>query len=113
PVMFVPGLAAVTAAGLMSGTFRSLRDGVLVFAGLSLSMLVPWLAEHLGYLEKTMWIDGGKLVIAAPMIGSEPAILGAIALWTPGLVLIAIFTTQALRIAERASRRLVRMQAWR
>jgi hypothetical protein len=84
-----------------------------VFVGLSLSMFVPWLAEHFGYLEKTMWVDGGKLVISAPMLGSDAAILGAIALWTPALVLIAIFTTQALRIAERASRRLVRLQAWR
>jgi hypothetical protein len=113
PVLFAPGIAAITAVtAVMSPLFRTLRDGILYGVSISLAVLVPWLLEQLGTLEKTVWVEGGRLVISAPALGGELGIYTAIALSTPVVVLFSILTTHGFRLAERASRRQVRLQAW-
>ena len=113
PVVVVPGIATVTAVGLMSGTFNGRRDGAFVWGGLTLAVLVPWFLELAHVLSPTIAMVGDTLAIHAPLVATQVELYTLVMLQTAGLVLIAIITTHGLRLAERAARRQVRVQAWR
>ncbi len=112
PVMFAPTIAAITAVGLMSGAFKTARDGIVVGAGLSLSVMLPCIAEYLGWLSPTMEISDGRLAVVAPLLTDETALYIIPLLSTLVFIFLAIVTSNSLRLAERTSRRQVRLQAW-
>jgi len=113
PFLVAPGIAAVTAMGLVFGPAGvTRRRGVPIIIAMSLAVLGPWIAELIGAIPSTMSIDG-KVTIQSPALSlTRVPTLVLLASYTVMLITAAVLRATGLRRAERSARRSLHLQAW-
>ena len=111
PFLVAPALAAVTAAGFMTGPQYAKRQATLVWLLCSAGVLVPWLAERAGWIASTMTTRDGAVTLHSPAItaGGFEALMAASTVVLVGSV---VMLARGLRTAERGVRQQIHLQAW-
>jgi hypothetical protein len=114
PLLVAPGLAAVlTMAMVFTPRFSWLGSGVSVAVSALLAVFVPLLLEHVGVLERTMFVEPDRLVIRAPSIGGDPTgVIAASATYAAILILLAAWIAELMRTRTRDAHRHLLLQAW-
>jgi serine/threonine-protein kinase len=113
PFLVAPGIAAVTAMGLVFGPAGVMRRrAVVIIFAMSLAVLAPWLGELIGSIPSTMTIDGA-VTMRSPALSLTPVpTLVLLVSYTVMLITAAVMRATGLRRAERSARRSLHLQAW-
>jgi len=113
PLLVAPAIAGLTGVSLAANPFLERRRAV-VFLGTALvaAIVLPALAEQLGWLRVTLEsVPGGLLM--HPALHIPPALLvPVVALFATGMVVSAIALGRYTRTQERTLRRQLHVQAW-
>jgi len=114
PFLVAPGIAAVTAMGLVFGPAGvERRRAWLIIAAMSLAVVGPWILQVAGVVTPSMTIDGGGVTMRSPALlltpGPTQVLLVAYSIM---LIIAAVMRATGLRRAERSARRHLHLQAW-
>ncbi len=112
PFLIAPGLAAVTAIGVMTGPQYRKRQATFIWLAACLAVVGPWVAEMLGYLDKTIEVFDGGLVIHSDIIQASATFWVLMVLYSVMLIGAAVLLTRGMRVAERNARKQMHVQAW-
>ena len=112
PFLLGPGLAAVTAMGLMTGPQYAKRQATWIVLLTCLAVLGPWFAEHVGWLSRTLSVFDGGVVIHSRAIRGSTSAFALLIPFTVAIVAASVILSRGLRQAERAARRHMHVQAW-
>ena len=114
PFLIAPALAAMSVMTLVYTPTTSWLAGPRgMVAVTSLAILGPWLLERAGYLAVTTTVDEhGILMHAAGTAGAEGPTLIVAVIYTIALLGAAAAMAHAIRVRERATKRVVMVQAW-
>jgi len=113
PVLCTPTAAAVTLMALVANPLLYSKRWVFASAlVLTLSMILPLVAEHAGWISATFEVDRGVLTIIAPSLGDGP--YAALGLAVFGAVVVALVAVMGRVRAktEDVARRTLHLQSW-
>jgi len=111
PFLLGPGVAAVTASGLMTGPQYAKRQATVIVTLTSLAVLAPMGLELLGWFDQTFTVGIHSATIHARMGGPTATYL-TLALFTVALTTSSAIISRGLRLAERRARHSMHVQAW-
>ncbi len=113
PAILAPAVGAIMAFRIASDPFL-VRKRSVALLGLAIvgAIVVPEIAQQLGWLERTIDLVPGGVLIHAPARIAEWMIIPALLAYVGGVVAVAILVARLGRGQERASRRQLHLQAW-
>ena len=110
PFLLAPAIAAVAVVMFTVDPRAPWRTIIVMHV---VAVLVPWLAEHVGLLPRTMFAAGGDLVLRADAAYmSFPAGELGFATFVIAVVVVCGFLGNQLAIRQREAFRSVELQAW-
>ncbi len=112
PFLLGPGLAAVTAIGLMTGPHYAQRQPLLIAVVVCGAVLGPWLGEVLGLLSPTMTVEDGVMMVRSSALRDSTSAYLVLVPYTLFVVTSSVLLSRGLRRAERSARRSMHVQAW-
>jgi len=112
PFLLGPGLAAITAVGVLSGPYHGRRDALAVGSIMALAVLLPWLGELVGLFSQTIAVHDNSMTLTGSLGGGPIVTQTLLALFTVVLVGAAIVMTRGRREVEIAARRQLHLQRW-
>ncbi len=113
PFLVTPGVAAVTAQGLLSGPTLDRRHSIAIGILATTAVLVPWIAELAGWIAPTMTFTGDGINLATPYLAGDPIPRSiTLVLTVVVLVVASIVLAQTSKRAERKARDHLHLQAW-
>jgi len=114
PFLVAPGTAAVTTLGLMFGpAYVTRRSAFVMIAVMSSAVLLPWLAETVGWISQTLTVNAAGINMDSPAMGTSTVPSQFILVgYTIALVTIAVTMGISRRDAERSARRTLHLQSW-
>ncbi len=112
PFFLGPGTAAVVAMGFMTGPQYAKRQATWVATIAFAGVMLPFLAEQIGWLPQSFEIGEGFATIRSPMFHAGPWTFAVLTLFTAALIGSCVVMTRGLKTAERRARQHMHMQAW-
>jgi len=118
PFLIGPGLAAVTSIAFVLGLIPLTRGATLAVIAVHITaVLLPWLAEELGWLSRSFELTPEAVYFFAPGLKVDhdmhvEAHTYVLAGYTIVLVVAAVYMTNTVRRAQVAARRALHLQAW-
>jgi eukaryotic-like serine/threonine-protein kinase len=113
PYLLPPGVAAVTAHGLLSGPKVGRRHSAMIMAVMCAGVLLPWLAEVTGVLSPTAAFTPQGMLLTTPYTTGDalPLYVTYVA-FVITLVGASVVMAATSRRAERTARDYLYLQAW-
>jgi hypothetical protein len=86
---------------------------MVMWLGMTASVLTPWALEFAGVLPRTLAVDRGNLILTAPALDLRlPHAELALAAYVVGLIGITSVIARRLAVVQREARRTLQLQAW-
>ena len=114
PFYIAPGIAAViTLALVFSPSYKTRRATAAISFGMLMAIIVPWLAEHLGFLSPTMALATGRVTFTGSDIQLSPmmGLIGQIG-YISLLILAAAWLGHSMWTTQRNLRQALHLQTW-
>jgi hypothetical protein len=112
PFFLGPGTAAVVAMGFMTGPQYAKRQATWVATIAFAGVMLPFLAEQIGWFPQSFEVGDGFAVIRSPLFHGGPSTFAVMTLFTAALIGSCVVMTRGLKTAERSARQHMHLQAW-
>ena len=112
PFFLGPGTAAVVAMGFMTGPQYAKRQATWVATIAFAGVLLPFMAEQVGWLPSSFQVGEGFATIRSPLFHPGSGMYAMMILFTAALIASCVVMTRSLKSAERSARQHMHMQAW-
>jgi serine/threonine-protein kinase len=114
PPLVAPGAAAVITMALMQNPiYLRGRRWVMVVGAMLIACLAPYAVEALGWMSRTMIVEGDDLVLRSPGLAHRAGLTAIVnMLWTMAILVVAAGVARSMARATRAAQHRLHLQSW-